>query len=248
MPKKIKPKWGWSGAGSFPPFPFSDDNFPAIAKSLGIESIEPELQTRLNHVVCEYFSNKRILDNRPRPNNIIAALMVLESETKALANTLKDIDTATHDILVRTYINRKLLTPTNEPSNGCFKKTRPPESIDEIIEKCRKDTNRINQAARRALIFMDEQGNDTGGPSTKRRAFRIMLLSLKEIFESITGEKATYPSTNNSKKKSSTNSISGKFFLFAKTFINCSLTKEDDLIQDSTLSAHIQKTLHKSRQ
>jgi hypothetical protein len=233
MPKKIKPKWGWSGAGSFPPFPFSDDNFTAIAESLGVEKIEPEFQTRLVQAVHDYYSNHAILDNRPRPNNIIAALMVLQSETKAFANTLKNIDTATHDILLRTYINQKLLSPTNEPSNGCFKKTRPSESLEDIIERCRKDTKRINQAARKALIFMDEQGNDTGGPTTKRRAFRIMLFSLKEIFEVVTGEKATLPSIN----------TSGKYFQFTKTFIHLGLANSEDPIPDSTLVAQIQKVL-----
>jgi hypothetical protein len=252
MSKKPKPKWGWSGAGSFPPFPFSDEDFVLIAESLGLEKIEPEFQERLIQAVYDYYPNHASLDNRPRPNNIKAALEVIQSETKKFAKMLHSIDSATHDVLVRTDIHQKRLLsdphirpraarthrrndihqkklPTDPSENG-LDTAWPIDNINDTIEQCRQNTKKINLISRKALIFMDEQFKDTGGPSIKLSGMRSLLLSLKDIFEDMTGKKATAPSIN----------TVGKYFHFAKTVIQCGLKDIEDPIHDSALTAQIQ--------
>jgi hypothetical protein len=229
MPKKIKPKWGWSGAGSFPPSPLSDDDFILISESLGLEKIKKDYQARIVQAIYDYYSNHAILDNRPRPSNIKAALKVIQSETKKFAQMLQSIDSATHDVIVKTDIHQKRLL--SDPSGNGLNTAWPVDNIDDTIERCRQDTKKINQLCRKTLILMDEKFKDTGGPTKKRRAMRRLLLTLKNIFEDMTGEKATAPSIN----------TDGKYFDFAKTVINRGLANIEDPIQDSTLTAQIRK-------
>jgi hypothetical protein len=204
MATKPKPRWGWDGAGTFPPSLFSEDDFKKIAKIIGVENLNDEIRSRLTEVTQKYFIDQGILDNAPRNNEIKAALKVVEKRTKDTAKCLNDLDLASMNKLIYVSLNRKLVVypeefEKNHRMNQNFRPffweiPQPPESISPVIERCLSDLKKINQTARQALIHIDDpEQKDTGGPTKKRVALRCYILGLKGIFEDATGKKAPHP-------------------------------------------------------
>jgi hypothetical protein len=231
MPRKKKISLGWRQAGTFPPLPYTEEDFKEFANVLEIDSLDKEAMQKLTSAAQNYFINMGRTNGIPRIGAITNSLETIRDDTKNTRNILKKIDSEAEKNMIVALNNRRFIAPY---CGNHYKhmSSLSIEQISVVIERCVADLQTINQAARRALMkITDKPVAQLGRPET-RRPLRLLIHDLKDIFESTTKQKARQPSNW-------PQGLYGPFFDFCYAVIQ----KIDDSIHTSTLKPQIETVL-----
>jgi hypothetical protein len=231
MPRKKKMSLGWRQAGTFPPFPFTEEDFKEFATVLEIDSLDKEAMQKLTFAAQNYFITMGRTNGIPRIGAIKNSLETIRDDTKNTRSILKKIDSEAEKVMIEALNNRRF----KASYSGKFYKHVPSPSMEQIsvmIERCVADLQTINQAARRALMNINDKPVAQLGRPETRRPLRLLIHDLKDIFESTTRQKARQPSNW-------PEGLYGPFFDFCYAVIQ----KIDDSIHTSTLKPQIETVL-----
>jgi hypothetical protein len=231
MPRKKKMSLGWRQAGTFPPFPFTEEDFKEFATVLEIDSLDKEVLQKLTFAAQNYFITMGRTNGIPRIGAIKNSLETIRDDTKNTRSILKKIDSEAEKVITEALNNRRFIAPY---CGNHYKhmSSLSMEQISVVIERCVADLQTINQAARRALMNINDKPVAQLGRPETRRPLRLLIHDLKDIFESTTKQKACQPSNW-------PDGLYGPFLDFCYTVIQ----KIDDSIQTSTLKPQIETVL-----
>jgi|GEM_PF-4555271 len=218
-----------------------DDDFNSIANVIGISHVPDTFKNEIHHAIKHYLSEKGYVF-RPSPSEAKNAIKTLikkvnaylrnisnPEKAKALMDFLNIYNGSVKDIATIDDLSLQLLCSTDVFSA---------EEIYQLIEKktiSRKEATKLREAAEKAL---EHVGIDKGGRPRTRSSLHGFIYSLANIYERLTGRKASITYDDYSPKQP----YKGKFYDFVKEIL-VSIYANDDINKNISFGQELKRTI-----